>query len=277
VPSLLASRDRLLFRTLSFTASGLTGWLSSPVAAAACGFLFLRPRNQQLAAVSRASGNLDVFVIGFDNHVWTTWWNDHDGWGTGPDGHLFPIGLPSGPAPVERAPGKIIVYGLTPHHAQATVGASVRKPRWSISELLERLGHRGVLATPLGDEFELGDQRGGRRRDFMGAVTSRRQRVSVRMGPELSTPTFQRPQARVHVTASVLWSPETGAHVVMGDIREAYLRYGGPTGQLGYPIANESDTTDCRGRVSRFEHGAIVWQATTGAEIRPRTSLTDTL
>jgi hypothetical protein len=35
---------------------------------------------QQLAAVSRASGNLDLFVIGFDNHVWTTFWNDHVGW-----------------------------------------------------------------------------------------------------------------------------------------------------------------------------------------------------
>jgi hypothetical protein len=29
---------------------------------------------QQIAAVSRAPGNLDLFVIGFDNHVWTTFW-----------------------------------------------------------------------------------------------------------------------------------------------------------------------------------------------------------
>ena len=35
---------------------------------------------QQLAVVSRAPGNLDVFVIGFDNHVWTTYWNDAGGW-----------------------------------------------------------------------------------------------------------------------------------------------------------------------------------------------------
>ncbi|MEU7524063.1 hypothetical protein ACIHBD_36750, partial [Kitasatospora aureofaciens] len=35
---------------------------------------------QQLAAVSRAPGNLDLFVIGFDNRVWSTFWNDHGGW-----------------------------------------------------------------------------------------------------------------------------------------------------------------------------------------------------
>ena len=30
--------------------------------------------HQQIAAVSRASGNLDLFVIGFDNHIWSTFW-----------------------------------------------------------------------------------------------------------------------------------------------------------------------------------------------------------
>jgi hypothetical protein len=32
---------------------------------------------QQLAVVSRFSGQLDVFVIGFDNHTWSTYWGDH--------------------------------------------------------------------------------------------------------------------------------------------------------------------------------------------------------
>jgi hypothetical protein len=31
-------------------------------------------QKQQIAAVSRTPGNLDLFVIGFDNHVWTTFW-----------------------------------------------------------------------------------------------------------------------------------------------------------------------------------------------------------
>jgi hypothetical protein len=37
--------------------------------------------NQRVAAVSRAQGNLDLFVIGFDNHIWTTYWNQDTGWG----------------------------------------------------------------------------------------------------------------------------------------------------------------------------------------------------
>jgi hypothetical protein len=36
--------------------------------------------HQRIAAVSRAPGNLDLFVIGFDNKVWTTFWTDHSGW-----------------------------------------------------------------------------------------------------------------------------------------------------------------------------------------------------
>jgi hypothetical protein len=31
-------------------------------------------QKQQVAAVSRTPNNLDLFVIGFDNHVWTTFW-----------------------------------------------------------------------------------------------------------------------------------------------------------------------------------------------------------
>jgi hypothetical protein len=36
--------------------------------------------HQQIAAVSRASGNLDLFVIGNDNHIWTTYWSDQASW-----------------------------------------------------------------------------------------------------------------------------------------------------------------------------------------------------
>jgi hypothetical protein len=36
----------------------------------------------QTAAVSRAPGDLDLFVIGSnDIHVWTTYWNQDTGWG----------------------------------------------------------------------------------------------------------------------------------------------------------------------------------------------------
>ncbi|WP_261556777.1 matrilysin family metalloendoprotease [Frankia tisae] len=68
---------------------------------------------QQLAAVSRAPGNLDLFVIGFDNHIWSTYWNDRTGWA--PD--WFP--LPGNAvfdrdkqqlAAVSRAPGNLDLF-----------------------------------------------------------------------------------------------------------------------------------------------------------------------
>jgi hypothetical protein len=43
-------------------------WVSLPGQA-----VFDRER-QQIAAVSREANNLDLFVIGFDNHVWATFW-----------------------------------------------------------------------------------------------------------------------------------------------------------------------------------------------------------
>lgn len=36
--------------------------------------------NQHIAAVARAPGILDLFVIGFDNRVWSTYWTDASGW-----------------------------------------------------------------------------------------------------------------------------------------------------------------------------------------------------
>jgi hypothetical protein len=35
---------------------------------------------QQITAVSQAPGTMDLFVIGFDNRVWTTFWNAAGGW-----------------------------------------------------------------------------------------------------------------------------------------------------------------------------------------------------
>ena len=69
--------------------------------------------NQQIAAVSRAPGNLDLFVIGFDNRVWSTFWNDQNGW----NGDWFP--LPGAAvfdhtnqqiAAVSRAPGNLDLF-----------------------------------------------------------------------------------------------------------------------------------------------------------------------
>jgi hypothetical protein len=60
---------------------------------------------------------------------------------------------------------------------------------------------------------------------------------------------------------SIYWSPQTGAHEVHGAIRERYAQEGWEVGHLGYPISDEYDVTG--GRRSDFQHGAIIWDATT--------------
>ncbi|HEY6393547.1 MAG TPA: hypothetical protein VIX89_19860, partial [Bryobacteraceae bacterium] len=50
-----------------------------------------------------------------------------------------------------------------------------------------------------------------------------------------------------------------------GEIRDYWLRQGGPKSKLGYPVADETYTPDHQGRMSRFEHGEVWWYPGKGA------------
>lgn len=68
----------------------------------------------------------------------------------------------------------------------------------------------------------------------------------------------------------IFFSPDTGAHVVSGAILEKYEAAGGPTGELGFPTANEVDGDVPGSRVGTFGgegDPAIVWTAEHGAVI----------
>lgn len=52
-------------------------------------------------------------------------------------------------------------------------------------------------------------------------------------------------------------NPATGAHVVWGKIRDAWLAEGGPSGKLGYPTTDETDIPG--GKQSEFSSGTITW------------------
>jgi uncharacterized protein with LGFP repeats len=67
------------------------------------------------------------------------------------------------------------------------------------------------------------------------------------------------------VLSSIYWSPNTGAHLVIGEIREYWLKMGGAKGKLGYPIGDETNTPDHYGRLSRFQNGEIWWYPDKGA------------
>ncbi|WP_410870560.1 LGFP repeat-containing protein [Nocardia sp. A7] len=56
---------------------------------------------------------------------------------------------------------------------------------------------------------------------------------------------------------TVYWSSDSGAHIVWGDIREAWEENGGANGTLGYPTSDEKDITG--GKQSDFTGGTITW------------------
>jgi uncharacterized protein with LGFP repeats len=66
-----------------------------------------------------------------------------------------------------------------------------------------------------------------------------------------------------------VWSQETGAHAVQGEIRQRWLELGAETSELGYPLSEEHDTADGQARRTIFQHGEIWWTPESGAEIRP--------
>lgn len=67
---------------------------------------------------------------------------------------------------------------------------------------------------------------------------------------------------------TIYWSPGTGAFEVHGAIRDLYERSGGPLGELGYPITDESGVSGTPGlRYNDFEHGIIVWRSAFGARM----------
>lgn len=86
-------------------------------------------------------------------------------------------------------------------------------------------GPTGTLGMPEGEEQVAGD--GGRYQNFSGGT--------------------------------IFFSEDTGAHIVWGDIREAWEANGGADGQLGFPTSDEETTPE--GKKSEFEGGTITWNS----------------
>jgi uncharacterized protein with LGFP repeats len=93
-------------------------------------------------------------------------------------------------------------------------------------------------------------------KSLLGAATSDEMDVPGVPGARMNT--FQ--------GGVIYWSPATGAHVVYGAILSKYLSIGGPTSFLGLPITDEQGYLR-NGRISRFQHGRIVWFPSSGAHV----------
>lgn len=177
-------------------------------------------------------------------------------------------GNDTGGPPTQLAPGKIVVYGLSKsgHKKERPV---TRDWHEALREIRNRRAGSGLLAALSGEATPIGDARNGFRQDFVGHFNPSKRRVSTRLAPPDAS-CHRPPRATLGLTSSLFWSAETGAHLVTGDIREEYLRRGGPTGELGYPIEDECDLYEPMGRISRFEKGDIVWTLHSGTVVRRR-------
>ncbi|MDM5339696.1 hypothetical protein QUF84_21075 [Fictibacillus enclensis] len=76
---------------------------------------------------------------------------------------------------------------------------------------------------------------------------------------------------------SIYWTPQTGAHMVLGAIRDKWAQLGWERSPLGYPVDDQRDPS---GAVSfathltlkqRFQHGSIIWNPETGAYVEGAT------
>jgi hypothetical protein len=79
---------------------------------------------------------------------------------------------------------------------------------------------------------------------------------------ELQTPDMKG-RYNVFERGSIYWTEATGAHEVLGVIRDKWKELGWEAGALGYPISGETEVAG--GRTSEFEHGSITWKRDTGA------------
>lgn len=107
----------------------------------------------------------------------------------------------------------------TPDGTEVTVKGSIYQ------KYTEAGGPTGTLGMPEGEEQVARD--GGRYQNFVGGT--------------------------------VFFSEETGAHIVWGDIREAWEANGGAEGELGFPTSDEETTPE--GKKSEFEGGTITWNS----------------
>jgi uncharacterized protein with LGFP repeats len=106
-----------------------------------------------------------------------------------------------------------------------------------------------------------------------GAIREKWSALNWEQGPlgypttdELTTPDGVGRYNHFDKTASIYWTPGTGAHGIWGQIRAVWQQLGWEAGPMGYPATDELSTPDGVGRYNHFDKTAsIYWTPGTGA------------
>ena len=133
-------------------------------------------------------------------------------------------------------------------------------------------GRAGLLREALGEPRPLENNPGGYYQDYRGHVFGLpASTISIKPKPGFVMPACSQPHAGegMDFEASIYWTKKTGAHLIAGEIRDWWLKLGGPKSSLGYPISDEGPTEDGVGRVSEFEHGKVFWTPNKGIATEP--------
>ncbi|UMP01670.1 PQQ-dependent sugar dehydrogenase [Amycolatopsis sp. EV170708-02-1] len=64
---------------------------------------------------------------------------------------------------------------------------------------------------------------------------------------------------------TIYWTPDSGAAVIYGPVRDKWIETGSEAGILGHPTTDQATTPDGVGRYSHFVNSSIYWTAETGA------------
>ncbi|MDT7574325.1 MAG: hypothetical protein QOH17_658 [Pseudonocardiales bacterium] len=175
----------------------------------------------------------------------------------------------------------LVTLGLRPAVAATCTEADAIDQHWC-----QLGGAQSVLGLPVGTAFPIGPGRArnyqhGRilwsaptgAREVHGAILAAFDRLAGVAGV-LGFPVTDEstPPDRVgrfnhfSKSASIYWTPSTGAHEVQGGIRAKWASLGWEVGILGYPTTDESTTPDRVGRFNHFSKAASVyWTPSTGA------------
>jgi uncharacterized protein with LGFP repeats len=165
----------------------------------------------------------------------------------------------------------VVVYGLLRGFGRPFPPPSLIAKCYKLEEKYVNFGgEAGLLGKATGPERRIGDVNEAVYQDYRGDLPGMTSTIASQKEPhDVPMPICSEPPGKATwVDSSIYFTKATCAHVVMGEIRDLWLKLGGPKSRLGYPTGDETYTSDHYGRVSQFEHGEIVWYPNKGAYAR---------